>query len=108
MYREVRTWRLFALTWTGTGFVISESLPTRLQGHERTVARFALRLGDLYPDHSSVAAPDVDEARVLEEWLSIKLAHGELSVAFFREADAYALEMRERSGNWGTFTAGLR
>lgn len=104
MHRESRTWRLFGLTWAAAGFTKDEPLFERIRIHQLSLARFALAL-----DKRSSGGADPSELDGFGgEWQSLKRAHGDMTLAFSKEADRFALEMREKAGNWGTFTADLR
>ena len=108
MHREVRTWRLFGLTWAASGFLLDLTLSRRLIEHEKTVARFALHLDKKFPGAVTDEIGYVSEESMLGEWQEIRNSHGNLSVAFFTEADRFSTEMGEKAGNWGTFTADMR
>jgi hypothetical protein len=108
MHRESRTWRLFGLTWAAAGFTKDEPLFERIRGHQLRLARFAMALDKRLSRSGDAEPQGVDEGPVIDEWQSLKGFHGNLTLAFSKEADRFAGEMKDKAGNWGTFTADLR
>lgn len=104
MHRESRVWRLFGLTWAAAGFTKDEPLFDQIRRHQLSLARFAMSLDKRFTG----AERPSDEGQVMGDWQRLKRAHGDLTLAFFEEADRYAIEMKDKAGNWGTFTADLR
>ena len=104
MHRESRIWRLFGLTWAAAGFTKDEPLFDRIRRHQLSLARSAMALDGRFVG----SKPPVDEGALMGDWQSLKRSHGELTLAFSEEADRFALEMKDKAGNWGTFTADLR
>ena len=104
MHREAMSWRLFGLTWAAAGFTKDEPLFERIRLHQLALARFAIALDK----RSAGAIGQGDIETYGGSWQSLKQAHGALTLAFSREADRFAVETKDKAGNWGTFTADLR